>query len=110
MFEIREGWIDMHGETVPTFSRNVDLGDEQFVVEAGSRACYVDKYREEIRYTYLSLFCPTHGIVASTIGDKNGMNAGFELTACGEPALDGLIVSLEFALTVLKDFKSGNIE
>lgn len=110
MFEIRESGINVHGATVTTFSRNVDLGDERFIVEAGSEIRLENKSCDEDRYTYLSLFCPTRGIVVSAIEDKNGMNAGFELTACGGPALEGLIISLEFALTVLKDFKSGNIE
>ena len=110
MFEIREGEISVNGAKVMTFSRNVDLEDELFIVEAGSEIRLVNEYYDEDRCTYLSLFCPTHGIEASTIEDKNGMSAGFELTARGGQALEGLIVSLEFALTVLKDFKSGNIE
>ena len=107
MFSFREGVINLIGVPVPTFSRNVDLGDETFVVEAGSRAYYNEKYREESRISFLSLFCPTHGIIASTIGDKNGLNAGFELTAYGDLALDGLITSLEFALTALRDARAG---
>ena len=34
-------------------------------------------------------------------------DAGFELTAYGDLALDGLITSLEFALTALRDARAG---
>lgn len=107
MFAIREGVINLIGMSVPTFSRNVDLGDETFIVEAGSGVCNDEKCREKRWISFLSLFCPTHGVFASSIRDKDGWNGGVELTAYGKDALDGLITSLEFALTALRDARAG---
>lgn len=107
MFAIREGVIKVHDVMLPTYSRNVHAGGESFVVEAGVSSSFEDKSCHDCELSFLRLFCPTHGIYSSQIRDRNGLFAGFELTVYGKDALDGLITSLEFALTALRDARGG---
>lgn len=102
MYEIRKGAQKFGEETVPTFRRNVRIGGEELVVEAGTSSIR-GSVRGKGGKSYLSILCLEGWFSFYPILDEDGDAAGIEITTSGSDSRAALIQALDFCRQAIND-------
>lgn len=107
MFAIRETSVNVHGESVKTFTRVVCEEHVSVLVDAGSNGLFGEEGCDSPGRSYVGLLCDSPYVFFDPLWDRKGKIVGVQISGCGDSVLEALVDSLEFAVSALKDARSG---
>ena len=104
MFTLKTITRKINDREVKTWRREVNVGDEKLIVEAGRTQMGDKPGREGGARLYLSMMCREGDFFFRPVINRMGQFCGFEMACCGNDAAKASLDSLFFATDALLNF------
>ncbi len=103
MYAIEKGLKRINGESVETFSRDIQENQTELRVEAGTTGYKGNNSRDAGGRSYICVMCKRGDFYFKNIQNSRGQTVGIEIACCGDEGLEALLKSLTFSRRVFCD-------
>ena len=103
MYAIEKGIKKINGEVVDTFLREVEEGQTEFYVEAGTTGYKGGCCRDAGGRTYLGILCLAGDFFFGPFKDEEERIVGIKIACCGDDGLNAVMKVLDFCRDALND-------